>query len=119
MHDQPVNQNDSSPTATEQLDQHLDQRIIRALESVPQSPIPADFAARVARQLPARRPASLTATHYGQNAMLLSIGVTLAALLVLALYTTGHAAFGLLESLLFAEFIALAVWFSISRHSLR
>jgi hypothetical protein len=119
MHDQPLNQNDLSPAATEQLDQQLDQRIIRALEAAPEPPIPADFAARVASQLPTRRPDSLTPTHYGQNTMLLAIVATLAALLVLALRTTGHATFGLLESVLFAEFLAFAVWFSIWRHSLR
>jgi hypothetical protein len=119
MHDQPLNQNNVSPAATEQLDRQLDQRLIRALETAPDPQIPADFAARVASQLPARRPVSLTPTHYGQNTMLLAIVATLAALLVLALRTTGHATFGILESMLFAEFIALAVWFSIWRHSLR
>lgn len=119
MHDQPLNQNNVSPAATEQLDQPLDQRIIRAIEAAPAPHIPVDFAARVASQLPAKRPTSLTPTYYGQNAMLLAIVATLAALLVLALRTTGHATFGLLESILFAEFVALAVWFSIWRHSLR
>jgi hypothetical protein len=51
--------------------------------------------------------------------MLLAIVATFAALLVLALPAKGHATFGLLESMLLAEFIALAVWFSIWRHSLR
>jgi hypothetical protein len=118
MHDQPLNQNDLSP-ATEQLDQQIDQRIIRALETAPAPHIPADFASRVASQLPATRPASLTPTHYGQNAMLLAIVATFAALLVLALPAKANATFGLLESMLLAEFVALAVWFSIWRHSLR
>ena len=123
MHDEPLN--DLSPKAHERLDvdlilnQDLDQRLIRALETVPDPQIPADFAARVARQLPARRPASLTATHYGKNAMLLGIVSTLAVLLVLALNTTHHASFGLLESILLAEFIALTVWFSVWRYGLR
>jgi hypothetical protein len=115
MHDEPVNQDNLSPAAMERLDQ----RLIRALEAVPETHIPADFAARVASQLPAKRPVSLTPTHYGQNAMLISMVVTLAALLTLALHATGHATIGLLESLLFAQFIALTVWFSVSRHSLR
>ena len=78
-----------------------------------------DFAARVASRLPARRPVSLTPTHYGQNAMLAGIVVILAALVVLALRSTGHATLGLLESLLFAQFIALAVWFTVWRYGLR
>jgi hypothetical protein len=119
MHDEPMN--DLSPNANEQaeLDLILDQRLIRALETVPDPQIPADFATRVARQLPRRRPISLTATHYGQNAMLLGIVATLAVLLVLALHTAGHASFGFLESFLFAEFIALTVWFSVWRYGLR
>jgi hypothetical protein len=51
--------------------------------------------------------------------MLLGIVVILAALVVLALHSTGHATFGLLESLLFAQFIAFAVWFTIWRYGLR
>jgi hypothetical protein len=121
MHDEPLN--DLSPNANDQpeldLNRDLDERLIRALETVPDPQIPADFAARVASRLPARRPVSLTATHYGQNAMLLGIVATLAVLLVLALHTAGHASFGLLESFLFAEFIALTVWFSVWRYGLR
>jgi hypothetical protein len=115
MHNDPLNPEGLSPTAAE----NLDLRITRALETVPEPHIPSDFAARVASRLPARRPVSLTPTHYGQNAMVIGILVTLAALIVLALHTAGHASFGLLESLLFAQFVALAVWFSVWRHSLR
>jgi len=97
----------------------LDQRITRALETIPEPRIPADFASRVASQLPARRPDSLTPTHYGQKAVLLSMLVTLAALIALAVRTPGHASFGLLESLLFVQFIGLTIWLSIWRHSLR
>ena len=123
MHDEPLNPRNLSQSATEHVD-YLDQRIVRALETTPEPQIPADFAARVASQLPARRPVALTPTHYGQKAVLAGIVVTLAALLILAqhstaLRSTGHATFGLLESLLFAQFIALAVWFSLWRHSLR
>jgi hypothetical protein len=115
MHDEPLTPDNLSQSATE----HLDQRIVRALEIAPELRIPADFAARVASQLPARRPVSLTPTRYGQNAMLAGLVVTLAALLVLALNSAGHITFGLLESLLSAQFIALAVWLSVWRHSLR
>jgi hypothetical protein len=131
MHDEPVN--DLSPNAKERpeldvmrgrdldraVDRDLDERLIRALETVPDSRVPADFAARIASRLPARRPVSLTATHYGQNAMLLGIVATLAVLLVMALHAAGHASFGLLESFLLAEFLALTVWFSILRFGMR
>jgi hypothetical protein len=115
MHDESLNQDNLSPAAMEQLDQ----RLIRALETVPEPHIPADFAARVASQLPARRPVSLTPTHYGYTAMLIGLVLTLAALLAVALHTTGRATFGLPESFLLTQFIVLAVWFSVWRHSLR
>jgi hypothetical protein len=120
MHDEPISHEDLSQSVME----HLDQRIVRVLEEVPELQVPADFAVRVASQLPARRPVSLTPTHYGKNAMLIGTVVTLGALLVLALHSsalhsTGQAGFGLLEWLLFAQFIALAVWLSVWRHSSR
>lgn len=114
MHDKPLNHEDLSQSATERLDQ----RIVRALEAAPEIQIPADFAARVTAQLPERRPVSLTPTHYGKGALLIGLGVILVALLILATQTRGHA-LGLLESLLFAQFIALAVWLSVWRRSLR
>ena len=119
MHDNLLDRESQSHAAAE----YLDQRIIRALEAAPTPHTPADFAARIARQLPAKRPESLTPTHYGQRAVLIATFATLAALLILALYSadhvTGHLTFGLVESLLFAQFIALAVWLSVWRHSLR
>jgi hypothetical protein len=113
MLEQPMNPGTPSQTPG----QELDQRIVRALEAAPETRIPADFAARVAARLPARRPVSLTRTRYGQSATLIGLVSTLVALVFLA--SRGHAAFGLLESLLFAQFIALAVWFTVWRHSLR
>jgi hypothetical protein len=115
MHDEPVTQDNLSPAAME----HLDQRLIRALETAPETSISADFAARVASKLPATRPVSLTPTHYGQNAMLLGMVVTLIAMAALALAGTGRAAFGLPESFLLTQFIVLAVWFTVWRHRLR
>ncbi len=115
MHDKPLNQNEVSPTAAELLDQ----RILRALETQPEPHIPADFASRVASQMPARHTVSLTPTYYGYTAILIGMVVTLVALLVVAAHAAGRAAIGLPESFLFAQFIALAVWFGVRRHSLR
>jgi len=127
MHDSPLEQDNPSQAQIEHLDQsieqYMDQRIVHALEASPQPYIPADFASRVASQLPARRPESLTPTHYGRWAMQIATILTLAALLALAVHAsdhaTGHATFGLVESLLFAQFIALAVCLSVWRHGLR
>ena len=111
---QPMNQPDSSPAALE-----LDQRLTRALEASPEVRIPADFAARVASQVPARPVVSLTQTHYGDYAMLLGILVTLAALFVFGVHTPDRHTFNLVETFLLTDFIGLTVWLSVRRHSLR
>jgi hypothetical protein len=113
MPDEFVNQQISS---NGQIDE-LDHRILRALEVAPELQIPADFAARVSRQLPARRPISLTPTHYGRNAVLIGMVITLVALLALTLHSGTHSAFNLPQSLLLAQFVALTVWLSIRRQS--
>jgi uncharacterized membrane protein len=118
MHDKTLNPEGLSQSASQIDMERLDQRIVRVLEAAPQLRIPADFAARVANQLPASRPVSLTPTHYGRYAMLIGTVVTLAALVILALHST-RPTFGLLESLLFAQFIALAVWLTVWRYGLR
>jgi hypothetical protein len=117
MHDEPLNPNNLSPAAIEQ--EQLDERIVRALETVPKPMVPADFATRLGSRLPARRPESLTQTHYGRNAALLGIVAAFVALLAAALHTTSGVAVGFVESLLLAEFIVLTVWLTIRRHSLR
>jgi hypothetical protein len=123
MHDSPLDHDNLPQPAIDQAIEQLDQRIVHALEASPQPHIAADFASRVASQLPPKRPESLTPTHYGRWAMLIGTVVTLAILLVLALHSAGHTAghptFGLVESCLFAQFIALAVWLSVWRQSLR
>ena len=113
MSDEFVNQPISSNAEIDELDQ----RILHALETAPELHIPADFAARVTSKLPARRPVSLTPTHYGRNAVLIGIVITLLALLALTLHNGAHAAFGLTQSLLLAQFVALTIWLSIRREN--
>jgi hypothetical protein len=115
MHDHPLKKQDLSPAEAT----HLEQRLIRALETVPEPHIPSDFAARVASRLPAERPVSLTPTHYGQKAMLIGIIATLAILLALASHASSRPSFGLVESFLFTQFVVLVIWLSVWRHSLR
>jgi hypothetical protein len=129
MHGTPLDPENQSHAEARHLEHlnNFDQRIIRALEAAPEPHIPPGFAARVARQLPAKRPESLTPTHYGRWAMVIATVATLAALLVLALHSadysaghvTGHPTFGVVESILFAQFLALAVWLSVWRPGLR
>lgn len=109
MHNQPIDQDNST--------NDLDLRLTRALDAVPEVQIPADFAARVASKVPARRQVSVKPTHYGDYALFLGVLVTLAAMFLL-----GHAAAGntfvLVESILLAQFIVLT-WITLHRHSLR
>jgi hypothetical protein len=110
----------NSPLATKAVDDELDQRVLRALETAPRVEIPADFAARVVSRLPARRrPVSLTPTHYGQSAVFLGMILTLVVLIALTLHNGRHASFGLAESLLLTQFLALTVWLSVRRYSVR
>jgi len=99
-------------------DDELDQRVLHTLETAPRVDIPADFAARVAARLPAQRPVSVTATHYGRNALFLGMILTLVVLIAVTLYNGRHATFGLAESVLLAQFLALTVWLSVRRHGI-
>jgi hypothetical protein len=93
------------------MNSSLEARIILALETAPPAEIPADFAARVARQLPARGALVLTPSRYGQR-------VTVACLLVLPLLMLAFAPraagaspyWSLLESIFAAQSALLAVW---------
>lgn len=107
----------NSQLVNKATDSELDLHILRALETAPIIEIPADFAARVARKLPARRPVSLTPTHYGQNAVFLGMILTLVLLIALTLHNGRNATFGLAESLLLTQFVVLTVWVSVRRYS--
>jgi hypothetical protein len=117
MRDESLDHQHSTVTNIDQLTR-LDQRLIHALEIAPEPRVPSDFAARVASLLPARRPVSITPTHYGYYAMVASMVILLAALLLLAPHGTDRSVFGLtLQWLLCAQFIGLTVWLSVRRHS--
>jgi hypothetical protein len=118
MHDESINQEPLNQKAA--LQAALELRLVRALDAAPPVDVPADFAARVARRLPVRRrPESITTTHYGDTTMFLGMMITLFALAALTFRSGGHPTFGLIESLLLAQFLALAVWLSIRRLSMR
>jgi len=99
-------------------DRLLDQRVVGALERTPDVAdlIPADFAARVARQVPQRKAVSVTPTYYGRSVMVICSVVLLAGLIALSasgpqLSTMGMA----LEWCLFAQFLVLAIWLGTRR----
>jgi hypothetical protein len=94
----------------------FDARLTRALERPPEPRIPAAFAARVASRVPARKPFSITPTHYGRRVALFSLVALLAALLATAPHGSGSSVWGLaLEWLLAAQFLALVVWLGLWR----
>ena len=96
-------------------DAEMDQRLTRALEARPVIDVPVDFAARVARQLPERRPIVLTPTHYGRKAMVLCMVVLGVALLV-GFVVRGVAVPPMVQVIawiLYTQFLALVVWFGM------
>jgi hypothetical protein len=89
----------------------LERRIVLALETAPRPQIPADFAARLARQLPPRPVVVLTPDRYGRRAAVVCLAVLLALILALAHRATGTSAYWFsLESIFCAQFALLAVW---------
>ncbi len=94
--------------------QLLDAKILRALETAPRLEIPADFAARVAGQLPSRPAAILSPARYGYRAAGICLVVLLAIILAFARRATGTSIFWLsIESLFCAEFVLVAVWLAV------
>lgn len=100
----------------------LDARIVRALEKSPDAAalIPENFAARVAGRVRVRRAIALKPTHYGRNAMVLSVAILLMVLLMLALGGSDRSMLGVVvDWCLCAQLIALAMWLSVKRRGLR
>jgi hypothetical protein len=95
----------------------LETRILLALETAPQPEIPADFAARVARQLPSRPAVALTPKRNGQRAALACLVVLLGLMLAFANRATGTSLYWFsLESIFCAQFALLAVWLAARRY---
>lgn len=102
--------------AREMEERVFDERIIAELERVPDlsAVVPADFAARVAAKVPAKRAVSVSVrqTHYGWTVMWCCFAVLLAAMVIVATRGLGHSAIGTaVEWTLCAQFLALAIWF--------
>ena len=92
----------------------LEERVVRELERVPEVRIPAEFAARVAGQLPQRRTFAARPARYGLMAMRISMAALVIALLAVAMHATGRSSvLGIaLEWVLCAELVGLAIWLS-------
>ena len=91
----------------------LEERVVRALERVPEVRIPAEFAARVAGRVPKRREIAVRPARYGLMAMRISVAVLVLALVVVAMHATVRSVIGIaLEWVLCVELVTLAVWLS-------
>jgi len=96
-------------------DAEMDQRLTRVLEARPVVNIPVDFAARVARQLPERKPIALTPTHYGRKTMVVCM-VVLGVALLAGFVLCGVAVPPVVQVIgwiLYAQFLGLVVWFGM------
>ena len=91
----------------------LDARITFALEAAPQPEIPLDFAARVAAQVPAIRPMTLTPRGYGRNAAMLSLAVLLALIFVFAHRAGASPLWTTMEWIFCVQFALIAVWLAM------
>jgi hypothetical protein len=99
----------------------LDFRLTQALETAPAVRIPADFAARIASQVPplhvhAPVTASITPRHYGRNAAIVSMAVLLVLIFAVAHLATGSSLLWITAEWIFcAQFTLLAVWLAARR----
>ena len=95
-------------------DVELEERLTRALEARPAIHIPDDFAARVVRQLPERRPITLTPTNYGRTVMAICMVVLGVVLLAFALNgMAARPAVQITGWILYAQFLVLVLWFGM------
>jgi hypothetical protein len=89
----------------------MDARLTRALERKPAVDVPADFAVRVAQQVPLRGAVRLPTARYGPTAMRVGMAVLVVVLVAVATRSSGQTVLGvMLEWILCAELVALAVW---------
>jgi hypothetical protein len=97
----------------------LEARVVRALERPPEPTIPADFATRVAAQVPLRKPVSLTPTHYGRRVTAACLALLFVVLLLLTPYTANHTTWSLaVDWLLTAQFLAMVMWLGTWRRDI-
>jgi hypothetical protein len=96
----------------------LDARITLALETAPRPEIPADFAARISRQLPPHAALVLTPGRYGQRAAAFCVVVLMVLMLAFArLANPGSLYWFSIESIFCAQFVLLAVWLVVRDYS--
>ncbi len=116
MAEHSINPTDSeSQLLTAQLReaQILESRITLALETAPKPEIPSDFAARVAGQVPALTPVTLTPRGYGRNAAMICMGVLLALIFAFAHRAGASPLWTSMEWIFCVQFALVAVWLAV------
>jgi hypothetical protein len=114
MHDEPIMHDDATEA--------LDLRVVNALEVQPGIEIAADFAARVAAKVPARRKVlaqarELRTTRYGYWMLGICMVVLLVAMLAFAPRAVASSALWVgIEWTMCAQFVLLALWFGWLRN---
>ncbi len=127
MHGKAMNPNEHvhSEDVLERAEEALDAKIVQALEARPEVLIPAGFAARVASQVRAPRPAVrravlLRPTYYGLKTMAASLVALAVMLIALLTNHTGHTAIGMtVEWIIYVQLLAFAIWLSLRRAGIR
>ena len=117
MHDEPIMQDNTAEA--------LELRVVSALEMQPEVTIAADFAARVAGRVPARRKIlaqtkELRTTHYGYWMLGICMVVLLVAMLAFAPRAIASSALWIgIEWTMCAQFVLLALWFGWRQNRLQ
>lgn len=94
--------------------QSLDARITLALETAPEPQIPANFAARLAAQLPAIHPVVVTPRRYGRWAGIACVAFLLALILVFAQHPAVTSPLWVaVESIFCIQLALIAVWLAV------
>jgi hypothetical protein len=97
--------------AEDKVNSSLDSRIVLALETAPRTDVPANFAAKIARQLPARSVPELTPRRYGQRAAVACLLALPVLMLAFVPRATGTSVYWFsIESIFAAQSALLAVW---------
>jgi len=100
-----------------QEDRMLDTLIVQALEEQPQTAIPPDFAARIARQLPVRRQAFFRQRHFGLTFSWIGVVTLIVALFFLAPSATrGSSTEEWIEFFVCTQLLCLVVWMALRAH---
>jgi len=100
-----------------QDDGMLDALIVQALEAQPRPAIPADFAARIASRLPARKQASFRPRYFGLAfSWIGGIALILALVFLSPSSTRGSSTGAWIELFVCTQFLCLVVWLALRAH---